>query len=178
MVQTKEEKNKKSLEYYYKTKEKRKQKVKEYQQNNKEKIREKRIIWEEKNKEKIREKRIIWEEKNKEKITEDRKIYYEKNKEQLSSKHKEYRIKNHKKLTINNWTNRGVISDDFELLYEKYISTTNCEECDCEFGEFHCPLANWKCLDHCHETGEFRNILCNRCNLNRGFFDRQSNYVK
>jgi len=163
MVQTKEQRNKKSLEYYYKTKEKRKQKIKEYQQ---------------KNKEKIREKRIIWEEKNKEKITEDWKIYYEKNKEQLSSKHKEYRIKNHKNKTISQWTNRGVISDDFELLYEKYISITNCEECDCEFGEFHCQLANWKCLDHCHKTGEFRNILCNRCNLNRGFFDRQSNCVK
>tara|TARA_R110001592_G_scaffold311583_1_gene586496 strand:+ start:1108 stop:1599 length:492 start_codon:yes stop_codon:yes gene_type:complete len=163
MVQTKEERNKKSLEYYYKTKEKRKQKVKEYQQNNKEKIREKRIIWEEKNKEKISEK---W------------KIYKEKNKEHLKNIRKKYRIKNHKNKTISQWTKRGVISDDFELLYEKYISTTNCEECDCEFGEFHCPLANWKCLDHCHETGEFRNILCNRCNLNRGFFDRKSNSVK
>ena len=29
------------------------------------------------------------------------------------------------------------------------------------FGKFGGGVGDWKCMDHCHETGAFRNFLCN-----------------
>ena len=81
---------------------------------------------------------------------------------------KEYRqSKNGKKIErINKWKHRGVITENFNELYEKYINTTNCDNCDIEL--IHGSLgANKKCLDHDHKTGQFRNILCHGCNIRR-----------
>ena len=61
------------------------------------------------------------------------------------------------------WRSRGVVSDDFDALYEKYINTTNCEKCNIELVDGIYGF-NKRCLDHDHNTGEFRFILCCRCN--------------
>lgn len=94
------------------------------------------------------------------------KRYYEKNKEKISQKNKDpERIK---ALTISRWKNNyKVICDDFNSLYDKYKSSTNCEKCNKEFNnENH---NDKKCLDHDHETGLFRNMLCMRCNKDLRF---------
>ena len=41
-----------------------------------------------------------------------------------------------------------------------------CEICDKDF-----PNTLDRCMEHCHETGEFRNIVCRRCNAKK--FDRK-----
>tara|TARA_R110001606_G_scaffold158946_1_gene302835 strand:+ start:132 stop:482 length:351 start_codon:yes stop_codon:yes gene_type:complete len=101
---------------------------------------------------------------NREKLKEQSKQYYLNNAEKVA----EYgKTENGKKLNrITNWKHRGVITDDFDELYEKYINTNNCEECNVELihGMFG---SNKKCLDHNHKTGQFRNILCQGCNLRR-----------
>jgi hypothetical protein len=61
----------------------------------------------------------------------------------------------------------GIISDDYEALYEKWKETTNCEECNVELVGGN-KGGNRKCIDHDHETGAFRNIICHECNLRRG----------
>ena len=68
---------------------------------------------------------------------------------------------------ITNWKRIGVICDDFDTLYERYLNTKLCEECNVELttGE---RTKNSKCLDHDHETGKFRNVLCHACNVKRG----------
>ena len=60
------------------------------------------------------------------------------------------------------WKKNGVLLTEqfntFDELYNYYLSINNCELCNISFEE--CK----KCLDHCHTTGLFRNIVCNSCN--------------
>jgi hypothetical protein len=61
----------------------------------------------------------------------------------------------------------GIISDDYEALYEKWKNTTHCEDCNIELVGGN-NGANRKCIDHDHKTGAFRNIVCHKCNMRRG----------
>ena len=99
--------------------------------------------------------------KNKDKIKEQRKEYTINNKEHHKEYNKEYRqTPNCKKSnTITNWKKRGVIHDDFNNLYELYINTTECNACNATFKN-----SKDRHLDHSHETGEYRNVLCHSCN--------------
>ena len=63
--------------------------------------------------------------------------------------------------TIKTWKKRGIIHDDYEALYEKYLNTSHCELCNVLLEG---NGKTKKCCDHDHENGKFRNILCNNCN--------------
>tara|TARA_R100001594_G_scaffold113257_1_gene148107 strand:- start:114 stop:536 length:423 start_codon:yes stop_codon:yes gene_type:complete len=81
----------------------------------------------------------------------------------MSSNHYKY----HKTHSIHNWKNKGVKSDDFDKLYEEHMSINNCQLCNIEFNK---NIKNqWRCLDHDHKTGFYRQTICNKCNLG---FDR------
>ena len=128
------------------------------------------VLTEEEQKQKKRE----WYEKNKQRLLEKQKEYYENNKEKIKQYKKEYAksesgketIKNYfkspqgrKSKLIGEWKYSGVIHDNFDELYEKYIRTTNCEVCNKDLS------TTKKCLDHDHDTGKFRYVLCNGCNI-------------
>lgn len=76
-----------------------------------------------------------------------------------------------KSARITCWKQMGVISDDYNVLYEKWKSTTHCEECNIELVEGN-EGKHKKTLDHDHKTGAFRNIICCSCNVKRGNDDR------
>jgi hypothetical protein len=76
-----------------------------------------------------------------------------------------------KSARISNWKKMGLKSDDYNMVYDDWKKTTHCEECNVELIEGN-EGANKKCLDHDHETGLFRNVICNRCNTKRGNDDR------
>ncbi len=61
--------------------------------------------------------------------------------------------------TIRNWKRRGIICDDYDKVYYNYIETTDCQLCNTTFKDSYD-----RCLDHNHNTGEIRNILCRACN--------------
>jgi len=64
---------------------------------------------------------------------------------------------------ISKWKTIGLICEtveEIEGIYGLYISSERCEECNCPYTK-----ENKKCMDHCHESGKFRYILCNSCNL-------------
>ena len=75
--------------------------------------------------------------------------------------------------TIRNWKSRGVIYNDFDELYYTYIRTLNCCACNKEFKN-----SFDRCLDHNHETGLFRAIVCQNCNNNDSYNKYPDGYDK
>jgi hypothetical protein len=71
-----------------------------------------------------------------------------------------------------NWKKSGVLLpllfETYDELYNYFLSVDNCEECGISFTECR------KCLDHCHNTGLFRNVLCNSCNRIRAICNKNN----
>jgi len=103
---------------------------------------------------------------NKEKIKLQAKEYRDNNKEKI----KEYRKTDNfnKSRRISDWKRNGVIHNDFNELYDYFINCKNCENCNIELSVGRFTTSTTRCLDHCHTTGEFRNVLCHYCNVIRG----------
>jgi hypothetical protein len=63
------------------------------------------------------------------------------------------------------WKKQGLNMENFEELYERYSMAIFCDICECVLnveGNYNSK----KCMDHDHDTGEFRNICCWNCNIN------------
>ena len=96
------------------------------------------------------------------------KKYREKNKDKIKEYYKQYNEteKGKKSYRISHWRTSGVIHQNFDELYEKFINTEHCELCSVELTEGK-RTKTTRVLDHDHQTGEFRNILCHSCNAKR-----------
>ncbi len=127
---------------------------------------------------------VLTDAERKAKKAEYQRNYHQKNKEIINAKKREYRKNNpelmkeqydnrlekrmeyerspnrKKKKILWNWKDRGLIHDNMEELYKHYLNTLSCNVCKVEFTK-----NNKRCLDHDHDTGEFRAILCNSCNV-------------
>ena len=116
----------------------------------------------ENNKEKIREYQKKYRETNKEKILDYAQEYRKNNKEKI----KEYRKtpSGKKTLTKASWKRWGLNMENFEEIYNIYITTTTCNKCKILLTTGSKTTCTTKCMDHCHYSGEFRRILCNSCN--------------
>jgi hypothetical protein len=118
---------------------------------------------------KNKEKKKEYYEENKEKILTQKKLYYEEeeNKERAKRWQREYTKSPQgiKAYRLSDWRKSGLIHDDIDELYERYIEATHCEECEEEFVNDR--GAKQRCMDHCHESGLFRNFLCKNCNFKR-----------
>ena len=68
--------------------------------------------------------------------------------------------KRHKTDCKYNWKKSNIIfNDNFDEWYARYINSNECEKCN----EPYKNKTN-RCMDHDHNTGEPRNILCLKCN--------------
>mgnify|MGYP003630528573 FL=1 len=98
----------------------------------------------------------MWRQKNKEKVFAYREWYNQ-------------TYEGRKVKRIGQWIYMGLIETDeytYEELYEAYLWCGHCECCDVELTSGN-KDSTFKCMDHCHTTGIFRNILCNSCNVSR-----------
>ena len=75
----------------------------------------------------------------------------------------------HKPNTKGKWKIKGLIMDDFESIYQEYIYQTNCEICGKLF-----ETSTERHMEHNHTTGEFRNIVCQRCNNWKADYKRKN----
>ena len=111
-----------------------------------------------------RERALLYYQKNKEKLRQQNKKYIQENREKI----KLYNEKNKERIAIDRWKRYGLVSTDYNLLYDNYLKSTNCEECGIEYGKRCDGSGTFKCMDHNHETGLFRNFICCGCNRKRG----------
>ena len=145
-------------------KEQKKEQDKRYYEKNKDKIAEYQRQYNQDNKERIAERKAEYNQQhrqdNREYYKEYGKVYREENKERIALYHKEHNKtpKGIKVQTLSNWRQRGVIGD-LEQLYILYINTDKCMHCEKGFAD-----SVDRCLDHDHETGLYRAVLCRSCN--------------
>jgi len=94
------------------------------------------------------------------------KQYHKNNKEHMSKQQKEYRHTEEGLMfcKILDWERQGVIYYDMKELYYIVKMTKHCHYCWCLLVEGQYG-SNRKCLDHNHETGEPRGVICHTCNI-------------
>jgi hypothetical protein len=112
--------------------------------------------------------KIPWKKRpeNREKVLAQKKRHRERYKESLIQKKKEYRELNKEKLKIHNrrWHLKylyGITLEAYDEMLEK--QKNSCAICREITNE---PLY----IDHCHNSGKIRGLLCNKCNLGVGHF--------
>ena len=139
---------------------------KKYRDNNKEKIKQYNKKYNDANNEKNKIECKVWRDNNKEKQKKYTKEYYQNNTEKI----KEYReTPNSKKSKkISEWKTRGLVCEDYDSLYCHYLTANECDNCNIMFGEIGDGTRTFKCMDHDHQHGYFRNFLCCSCNIRRG----------
>lgn len=106
-----------------------------------------------------------WDLNNPEKIKESQKKYYDNHKEKKRELSKKLYVKNKE---IKKWQvifrKYKITKQDFDLIFE-----TQQKRCAiCGTSDFSQWILN---IDHDHNTGKVRGILCNKCNLGLGSFD-------
>jgi hypothetical protein len=104
----------------------------------------------------------IWRAKNKDKKNQDSKEYYYNNKEKVKEVIERSRLKRQYGITV----------DDYN---EMVINQNNvCAICGKEETEKNNKLS----IDHDHETGMVRNLLCHKCNRGLGSFNDDIEILK
>ena len=123
-------------------------------------------LWRIKNRDKMYKQQKEWAEKNKEKLKQRKKEWYEKNKEKMKLIPKsDIKLKQSR---IYNWIRQGILCFDWDLLYDLFLSTTNCEFCNVELTIDQYATSTRKELDHNHHEKVLFNVngvLCHSCNI-------------
>ena len=77
-----------------------------------------------------------------------------------------------KSTKIKSWINQGMVSDDWDKTYNRWLKTMYCEKCNCKLVRAPHPRCKMTAvIDHDHSIcapyHNIRNILCMSCNSKR-----------
>ena len=100
--------------------------------------------------------------KNKEKEQIRKKAFYEKNKSKIFMTTNKWRSQHPEQRKLYAAKGKYNLSNE---QYKQLMSINNCEICKCDLS-----ITKHKHIDHCHETGKVRGVLCSKCNLGLGHF--------
>ena len=150
---------------YQLKKEEIKEKTRNYHHQNREKVLERKRNYHNTNKEECNKRSKEYRENNKEEISIQRKEYREKNKDFIRESRKKYREKHKEILKENAYLRKYKIN--FHT-YNNMLEEQNfcCAICGLHKDNFSKMLA----VDHDHDTGKVRSLLCSKCNCGLGNF--------
>lgn len=118
--------------------------------------------------------------------------YYERNKKEILEKQKEYRKNNPEKMKVlrkaqfrryyyadpdRAWAKK--LRERYGISVEEYNSLFDFQDGRCAICETHqIDLKTRLCVDHCHDTGEVRGLLCHSCNVSVGLMQDNAHRFK
>ena len=162
--------------------EKRKEYFKQYNILNFEKRKQQRLArkdeikkymkkWRKENKEHVIKYRKKLYSENKEEILKNLKLRRENNLEKYLIRENEYRMKNpikikHSKRAYNLKVTYNMTLEDYQRMFD--TQKGKCAICKKHQNEFKYPLH----VDHDHNTGKVRGLLCGRCNAGLGYYEK------
>lgn len=144
--------------------------------DNPEKIKEYKTRYKSNNKEKIKAQAKIYRNKNKDRIIQLQKEYWEKWPEKAKTTRKRWRKNNPEKMRSNH------LKREYNISLEGYNKILQDQENKCAICNIHKDdLGGGRVnldVDHCHETGKIRGLLCPNCNKALGLLKDNINIVQ
>lgn len=122
--------------------------------------------------------------KNDASFIDTRKNYYNKNKEIIMNnvikwqKNNVDKVKQYKKKNEIKFSRKYYIKKKYGLTLEQYDEMANHQNGLCAICNSQCTLYDKLSIDHCHETGKVRELLCNSCNIGIANFKENVEYLK
>lgn len=116
----------------------------------------------------------LYREKNRENLKEKSKVRYQNNRETILEKNREkydpesaaeYRKNNRKRMREHNWLRHGIV----DFTYEQYLSELTVQDFKCKICGSNMNMPQ---VDHDHNTGKYRGILCKPCNFGLGIYEK------
>ena len=147
-----------------------------YTEEQLERRRQQSKAWRDNNKERVKETDKEYRSKTKQHQKERRKKHREENKEATAASRRRYRENNPEKVAIADIRRRYFLSEDSaKELYERSMGT--CDSCGDEWDPEKYKNRRF-CVDHDHDTGAIRGILCMPCNAALGLLKDDKEVVR
>lgn len=77
----------------------------------------------------------------------------------------EYRKANPHRRRVDGWKARGI-----NITFEEYEQRLKLQDNKCAICKHVCKSGKQLAVDHCHDTGKTRGLLCSKCNVGIGMF--------
>jgi len=110
-----------------------------------------------------------YHEKNRKRILKYQAQYREKNREELRKKGRQYSKDNHEQ--IKKYGRKWHLKDKYNLSHEEWLKIWNNQNGKCAICKIAFPSPSDACVDHNHETGKIRGLLCIKCNAGIGYLN-------